>query len=142
MIHQTPQFKICHTKLSRKSFWNELEIKNECHEHLVIESFLENSFEAPWGQKWIFWAFQNSIFLVFCKFFIDEFQTIIRENEARHQKLFKSKFGHRNLPREWFWSFFQLKNEYCGRFKIALFRFFGFCKVLIHEGGTAVSVKN
>ena len=67
----------------------------------------------------------------FLKFFSVKVETIFWEIEAKHQKLFKSKFGHRKLFRKWFWSYIELKNQYCGRLKIGFF--FVFCKFLIDE---------
>ena len=62
-------------------------------------------------------------FSVFCKFLSDEVETIFRESEAKHLRLFKSKFGHKKLIRKWFRSYLELKNECCERLKRAFFSF-------------------
>ena len=56
----------------------------------------------------------------------DEVETILWESEARHSKPVKSKFGHRNLLSQWFWSYLDLKYEF-ERLKRA---FSAFCKFL------------
>ena len=69
---------------------------------------------------------------VFLQFLSDKLETIFWKSYAKHQKLCKGKFSHRNFVRKWFSSFFELKNKYCGRLKIAYF-FLGFCKFLIDK---------
>ena len=49
---------------------------------------------------------------------------IFWKSEAKHQKLFKSKFGYKKLLRKWFWSYLDLKNECSERLKKAFFRLF------------------
>ena len=93
------KFKVGHRKLFRKRFWSDLEIKNECSERLEREIF------------------------GFLQILSDKVETILWESKAKHQKLFKSKLGHTNLLRKWFRSFLELKNQYCGRLKIAFFSF-------------------
>ena len=92
--------EVGHRKLFRKWFWSDLEIKNKWSEHI-------------WKGK----------FSGFWQFLSDEFETILWENKTKFLKLFKSKFGQRNL-RKWFRSFLELKNQYCGHLKIAFFIFF------------------
>ena len=69
---------------------------------------------------------------VFLQFLSDKVETIFWKSYAKHQKLCKGKFSHRNFVRKWFSSFFELKNKYCGRLKIA-YIFLGFCKSLIDK---------
>ena len=69
---------------------------------------------------------------VFLQFLSDKVETIFWKSYAKHQKLCKGKFSHRNFVRKWFSSFFELKNKYCGRLKIA-YIFLGFCKFLIDK---------
>ena len=70
------------------------DIKNCLNQNLVTGTFLEIGFEDSLSSRpnvvdiWI------QIFLVFCKFLIDELDTIFWESEERHQKLLKSKSGH------------------------------------------------
>ena len=68
-------------------------------------------------------------FLVSCKFFIEEVETIFWESEAKHAKPFKTKFGHREVLTKWFWSYLELRNECCDRLKRAFFSFFANCWV-------------
>ena len=68
-------------------------------------------------------------FLVFCKFFIEEVETIFWESEAKHAKPFKSKFGHRKVLTKWFWSYLMLRNKCCDHLKRAVFSFFANCWV-------------
>ena len=93
------KFKVGHRKLFRKWFWSDLRIKNEYSEH-----------------------FEREIFS-FLQFLSDEVETIFWKSEAKHKKLFKSKFGHRSFLRKWFWTFLELKNKYCGHLKITWFSF-------------------
>ena len=72
----------------------------------------------------MFWAFEKGTFQFFCKFLSDRVETVFWESEAKASKLFKLKFGHKNLPRKQFWSFLKLSNQYCVRLKRAFFSFF------------------
>ena len=56
-------------------------------------------------------------FPVFSKFLSDEFETVFWESEAKCSNLFKSKLGHKNLLRKWFWSNLKLKNKCYDRLK-------------------------
>ena len=94
------KFKVGDRKLFRTWFWSNLEIKHEFSEHLKMDIFN------------------------FLQFLGDEVEAIFWESEAKHRKQLKTKFGHRNFLRKWFLTFFELKNQYCGRLKIALFKFF------------------
>ena len=64
-------------------------------------------------------SFENDIIYFFANFW-ESWESW--DSETKHQKLFKSKFVHKNL-RKWFRSFLELKNQYCGRLKIAFFSF-------------------
>ena len=146
------------------------------NQNLVIESFLENAFEATlslptnvlsvrkghfsvfciflsdevetvfWESKtelWIllnsnlvtgswsyfevknnFLSFSKGDFSVFCKFLIDEIEIIFLESESKHQKLCKSKFGHRKHYRKCFRSYLDLKNKCSEHSKRSFFSFF------------------
>ena len=78
---------------------------------LVIGSFLENCFGPTLSSKTNVLSVWKKDFPFFCKFLSDEFETIFCKSEAKSSKLFKSKFGHQNLLRKWFWSNLELKNE-------------------------------
>ena len=93
------KLKIGHRKLFIKWFWSYLELK------MNVLSVWKGHFS------------------VFCKFLIDEAETNFWESEAKHQKLFNSKFGHRKLLRKWFWSYLELKNECSEHFNRAFFSF-------------------
>ena len=95
-------------------------VQNYLNQNLVIGSFLENGFEATLSSKTNVVSVWKEHFSVFCKFLSDEVETIFWESEAKHSKLFKSKFGHRKLLRKWFQRYFQLKTECSERLKRAL----------------------
>ena len=86
-------------------------------------SFLENGFGATLSLKTNVVSVWKEHFPVFCKCLSEEVKTIFRESEAKHSKLFLSKFGHRKLLRKYFWSYLELKNERCVRLKRAFFSF-------------------
>ena len=98
-------------------------VQNCFNENLVIKSFLENAYEATFSSKTSVVSAWKEHFLFFCKFFIEEVETTFWEGEAKHSKPFKSKFGHRNVRRKWFWSYVELKNECCDRLKRAFFSY-------------------
>ena len=141
--------KVGHRKLFRKWFWSDLRSKtnvlsiwkakflvfckflideveinlweseaNYLNLDLVIGSFLENDLI----KSKCFEDFKMEI-SSFLHFLSDEVETIFWESEAKHQKLFKSKPGDRNYLRKWFWSFFELKNQYHGSLKTAFVSF-------------------
>ena len=60
----------------------------------------------------------------------DEVENIFRESEAKPSKLFKSKFGRRNLLSKLFRSWIKLENECFEDLKMV---FLSFCKVLSEE---------
>ena len=75
------ELKFGHRKVLRKYFCIGLELK-----------------------KWMFCAFKKVIFQFYSfKFFGEEVGTTFWETEAKHSKLFKSKFGDRKLLRKWFY---------------------------------------
>ena len=57
---------------------------------MVIGDFLENGFEATLISKTHGLSVWKGHFSVFCKFLIEEVETIFGENEAKHLKLFNS----------------------------------------------------
>ena len=86
-------------------------------------SFLENGFGATLSSKTNVMSVWKELFPVFCNCLSEEVETIFRESEAKHSKLFLSKFGHRKLLRKYFWSYLELKNEYFERLKRAFSSF-------------------
>ena len=98
-------------------------VQTYLNQNLLIGSFLENGFGATLSSKTNILGVWKGHFSVFCKFLSYEVETIFRESEAKHLRLFKSKFGHRKLIRKWFWSYLELKNECCERLKRAFFKF-------------------
>ena len=117
-------------------------IQNCKKSKLDLESILENGFEATLRAKadvqnlWVMKLKLLTVsskanvlhvwkgnFSVFWKFLIDEVETVFWETEAKRSKLFKSKFGHRELVKKWFWSYLELKNEWFEHLKMALFSF-------------------
>ena len=86
--------KVGHKNFVRKWFWSSLELENECCKRF------------------------NKAFSRFLQVLSDENKTTFWESYAKHLKLFKSRFGHKNLFRKWFWSNLEPKNEYSKRFKI------------------------
>ena len=98
-------------------------VQNYLNQNLVIGSFFENGFEATLSSKMIVLSVWKKDFPVFCKFLSDKVETVLREMEANCSNLFKTKFGHKNLPRKWFWSNLEFKNECCERLKRAFFSF-------------------
>ena len=76
-------------------------IQNYLNQNLVIESFLENGFEATLSSKTNVVSVSKGCFLNLCKFLSHEVETISWKSEPKRLKLFKSKFGHRKLLRKW-----------------------------------------
>ena len=105
------------TKLKPFSWKVRPSVQNYLNRNLVIGSFLENGFEATLSSKTNVVSVWKEHFSVFCKFLSDEVETIFWESEAKHSKLFKSKFGHRKLLRKLFWSYLYLKKERPERLK-------------------------
>ena len=99
-------------------------IQNCLDPYLVIGRFLENGFEPTLSSITNALSVWKGYFSVFCKVLSDEVETIFRKSESKRTKLFKSKFGHKNFLRKWFWINLELKNEYCERLKRAFSIFF------------------
>ena len=101
-------------------------LQDNLNSKLVIGSFIENDFEATLSSQTNVLSVWQGHFSIFCKVLSDEVETVFWESEAKHEQLFKSKFGHRKLLRKWFWSYLELKNECSERLKRA---FFGFLQI-------------
>ena len=101
------------TKLKPFSEKVEERIQSYLNKNLVSRSFLENGFEATLSSKRNIVSLWKGHFTVFCKFLRDPVEITFRESEAKRPKLFKSKFGHQKFLRKWFWSYLELKKEYC-----------------------------
>ena len=118
------------TKLKPFSEKMKQSVPKYLNQNLVIASFLENSFQGTLSSKTNVLSISKGRFLVYCRFLSDEVETIFCESEAKRLKVFKSRFGHMMLLRNWLWSYLELKNECSERFKMA---FFSFLEVLIDE---------
>ena len=77
-------------------------VQNVLNQNLVIRSFLENGFEAALSSETNVLSVSKYLFSVICTFLREEVETISWRSEAKRSKLFKSKFGHRNLLKKWF----------------------------------------
>ena len=77
-------------------------IENSLNENLLIESFLENVFDATLISKTNVVSLWKGHFTVFCKFLHDEVEITFKKSEAKCPKLFKSRFRHRKVLRKWF----------------------------------------
>ena len=53
------------------------------------------------------------------------------EKDAKHYRLFKSKFGLGKLLTKWFWSYLELKSECSEHLKKAFFSFFKFLSDIV-----------
>ena len=111
----------CVTKLKSLSGKVKQILQSYLNQNLVIERLLENSFEATLKSKTNVVSIWKGRFWIFCKFWSDEVETILRKSEPKRSKLFKSKFGHRKLLRKWVWSYLKLKNECSEHLKRAFF---------------------
>ena len=104
-------------------------LQNCLNSRLVIKTFLENGSEATLRSKTnvlSIWKWQFSGFFFFFEWMNEEVETIIWENEAKHQKVFKLKFSHSKLVKKWVKSFFELKNKHCSGVKTAYVIFYKF----------------
>ena len=99
-------------------------IQNYLNQNLVIGIFLENGFGASLSSKTSVVSVWKRHFTIFLKCLSDQVETIFWQSEAKCSNLFKSKFGHRKLPRLWFWCYLEFKNECSERLKKAFFQFF------------------
>ena len=94
-------------------------VKIYFNQNLSIRTFWEIDFGATLSSKTNVLSVLKEHYAVFCKFLSDKVETYSWESETNHSKLFKSKFGHKNLLRKWIWSNLELKNKCCERFKRA-----------------------
>ena len=87
-------------------------VKKYLNENLVEGSIIENVFHTLTSKVNVVnvWKEHSS---VFCWFLNDEFETLFWKSQGKHSKLFQSKFSHKKLLRKWFWSYRELKKEYC-----------------------------
>ena len=72
-------------------------VQNYLKQNLVIGSFLENGFEAPWAQKRMFWSFKKSIFQILGNFWVTKlkpFSGKVRQSVQSYlnQNLFRGSF--------------------------------------------------
>ena len=103
-------------------------VQNYLDRNLVIRSSLENGFEATLSSKTNVMSIWKRHFSVFCKFLGDEVGAIFWESKAKPTKLFRSKLGHKELLRKWFWGYLELKKECCECLKRAFFSFLNIFK--------------
>ena len=92
-------------------------VKIYSNQSLGIRSFLENSFGATFSSKTNVlnaWKKRSS---VSCQFLNHAVKSIFWESPANPSKLFKSKYGHKNLLKKWFWR----ENECCERLRKGYF---------------------
>ena len=100
----------CATKLKPLLGKVKQSIQNYLNQNLVIESFLENGFEATLSSKTNVVSVSKGRFSIFLKLLSDKVETILWKSEPEHSKLFKSKFSHTKLLRKWLLSYLELKN--------------------------------
>ena len=99
-------------------------VQSYLNQNVIIGIFLENGFQATLSWKTNVLKVWKGHFSFFCKFLRDEAETVFWESETKPSKVFKSKFGHQQVLRNWFSSYLELKNECCQRLKRAIFIFF------------------
>ena len=98
-------------------------VENCLSQDLAKARFLENGFEVTFSSKRNVLSASKRYFSGFWKYLRDEVGTIFWEIEAKHSKMFKSKFSCRKILKKWFWSYLKLKNECCKCFNKVFFRF-------------------
>ena len=98
-------------------------VQNYLNQNSVIGSFLENGFETTSSLKTNVLSVWVEHFSVFLKFLSGEVESLFWEIEVKHSRLFKSRSGQRTLLRKFFWSYLELKNEFCKRLKRVFFSF-------------------
>ena len=98
-------------------------VQNYWNQSLIIGRLLENGFEAISSSKRNVVSIWKGQFSVFSKVFSDKVESSFWVSELKRSKLFKSKFGHRKLRRNRFWSNFELKNECSKHSKKSFFSF-------------------
>ena len=111
------------TKLKPFSMKVRQRVQNYLNQNLIIESFLENGFEAPLRSKTNVMSIWKGYISFFRKFLSGEVETIFRESETKRSKLFKSKFRHRNLLTKLPRSFLEFHKQYCVCLNIAFLSF-------------------
>ena len=111
------------TKLKPFSMKVRQRVQNYLNQNLIIESFLENGFEAPLRSKTNVMSIWKGYISFFRKFLSGEVETTFRESEAKRSKLFKSKFRHRNLLTKLPRSFLEFHKQYCVCLNIAFLSF-------------------
>ena len=74
------------------------------NQNLALGSFLEDGFEAILSSKMNVLNIWKDQFWVFCKFLSDEVEVLFWQSGGKRSKLFKSKPGHRKLPRKRSWA--------------------------------------
>ena len=97
-------------------------VKKYLNENLVEWSIIENVFHTLTSKVNVVNIWKEH-FSAFCWFLSDEFETLFWKSEGKHSKLFQSKFIHKKLLRKWFWSYLELKKEYCERLGRAFYSF-------------------
>ena len=102
----------CVTKLKSLSRKVKQSVQSYLNQGFVIERFLENGFEATLRSKMNVVSISKGRFSFFFKFLSDEVETISWKSDPKRSKLFKSKFGQRNLLGKWVWSYLELKSEF------------------------------
>ena len=98
-------------------------VQNYWNQSLIIGKFLENGFEAISSSKRNVVSIWKGQFSVVSKVFSDKVESSFWASELKRSKLFKSKFGHRKLRRNRFWSYFELKNKCSKHLKKSFFSF-------------------
>ena len=109
------------TKLKLLSGKVRRSVLNCLNQSLIRRSFSENVFEATLSPKRNVVSVWEGPFSVFSNVLGDEVETIFWKTQAKRSKLFKSKLGHSKLIRKWFWSYLELKHEYCQPLKWTFF---------------------
>ena len=94
--------------------------QNYLNQNLVIVSFLEKVFEATLNSKTNVLSIWKGHFLVFSQTFEWRSWNCFL---GKRSKLFRSKFDHKKLPRNWFWSNLDIKHECSVHLKRAFLSF-------------------
>ena len=86
-------------------------VQNYLTQNLVIGHFLENCFEASLSWKTNVVSVWKKHFSIICKCLSHEVEINFWESDGKRWNIFQSKSCHSTLPRKWFWSYLELKNE-------------------------------
>ena len=121
--HCSVSFKFVGDKIENVFWENEAKLLKLFKSRFAQRSFLEKVFGATLSWKTNFVSVWKEHFSISCKFLSDDVETISWESEAKHLKLFKIKFGHKKLPKKWFSSNLDYKNECSGHLKRTFFSF-------------------